>query len=790
MIDHFFNGEQLKANEENPWLGLVPYTEADQIFFFGRSLETLELYRMIKRKPLTVFFGASGIGKTSLLCAGLFPLLRKDHYLPINIRLDFKGHSSPSKQVKQALTNAISENHIEIEIFCEPIKSESAESLWEYLHRIELWDKRNQLITPILIFDQFEEIFTIGKTSNEISTFLSEISDLIENHIPQSVIRYLNSSSKKLGFPYQQQLYKVLFALRDDFVVNLDSLRSQMPSVMHNRFSLNRMNGRQALKAISGPGGHFIENKVAEEIVLFVSATKGEKKDRQKIPLYKMEVEPSLLSVVCRELNLRRQEKGENLITLQLLSGGRKEIISDFYEHSLADLGSEIRELIEDELLTESGYRDSIAIEDALVKYDIQEETLSILENRRLLRREERLQVPRIELVHDLLTSVVLTSRENRRRKVRMEKEQLEVLRKRKKLIIAFSVLICILMIVSGLGMFSFIKYKEAKKQTIEANHNYGLALFSKAEKAIKEKDFNSARIFSLNALKFFKPKDYDSLYKAKNLVINNPVYPIIFRTPFKKYHSKAVTDIAFSSDGKMMASASYDNSIILWDTKTMNVITVIAKEMEKKKKSKDKKDLALEPDEEIQKGHSNVVTSLAFSPDNKCLASASVDKTVILWDLKTFQAKKVFKKHTDAVFSVVFSPDGKTLASASADQTIIFWDMSIRYFKGSIRAHSNVVYNLAFSSDGKIMASASADKTIILWDMDNYKILRKLIGHKDEIYKVAFSPDNKTIASASFDKTVILWDVETGKAINNFSGHSEAVYSVAFSPDGKTIAF
>ncbi|OYD96897.1 ribosome assembly protein 4 [Nostoc sp. 'Peltigera membranacea cyanobiont' 210A] len=187
--------------------------------------------------------------------------------------------------------------------------------------------------------------------------------------------------------------------------------------------------------------------------------------------------------------------------------------------------------------------------------------------------------------------------------------------------------------------------------------------------------------------------------------------------------------------------------------------------------------------------GHSSRVSSVGFSPDGKTLASGSADKTIKLWDVSTGKAIKTLTGHSSSVSSVGFSPDGKTLASGSEDKTIKLWDVSTGKAIKTLTGHSSLVISVGFSPDGKTLASGSEDKTIKLWDVSTGKAIKTLTGHSSSVISVGFSPDGKTLASGSDDNTIKLWDVSTGKAIKTLTGHSSSVYNVGFSPDGKTLA-
>jgi serine/threonine protein kinase len=272
--------------------------------------------------------------------------------------------------------------------------------------------------------------------------------------------------------------------------------------------------------------------------------------------------------------------------------------------------------------------------------------------------------------------------------------------------------------------------------------------------------------------------------------------------------HTSSVLSVAFSPDGKMLASGSGDKTIKLWNAQTGALTQTLTGHTEaiwQVRFSPDGKTLASASDDKTVKlwdaqtgalkqtltGHSEQVNSVAYSPDGKTLASGSRDKTIKLWDAQTGALKQTLTGHGDQVKSVAFSPDGKTLASGSIDATIKLWDPQTGALKQTLPGHSSIDWalSLAFSPDGKMLASASFDKTVKLWDVQTGRLEQTLAPYYEPVCSVAFSPDGKILASASYEKTVKLWDVQTGKLKQTLTGHGYAAYSVAFSPDGKTLA-
>jgi tetratricopeptide (TPR) repeat protein len=437
------------VDANNPWPGLLAFSEDFSRFFFGRSVELDDLFRRVRRETLTVLYAQSGLGKTSLLQAGLFPRLRAEGFLPVPIRLDH-GEAEPAlradadppgRQITQAIATAIRDRGLR-----ETSNPLAAPGPWEYLHEVNfsLPDETGSPLMPVLVFDQFEELFTLGMGRRDGGQFADRViqvlGDLIENRPPRALEKQLAQDPALVDrYDFTRGNYRVLLSLREDYLPHLHGLRDDIGSIILNNVRLTRFDRRQALEVVERPAAEreLVTRRVADAIVRTVAGRDpseeatafpraGESRpadpENRESPGERLEVDPALLSLFCRELNNLRIDRRESTISLELVTRSKETVLRDFYLDCFQDLSPPpepgVKAFVEDYLLTAKGYRDRLTLERAREilthEYHGRAEELGILVNRRLLQVEERGKTPQIELTHDVLAPIALRERTER----------------------------------------------------------------------------------------------------------------------------------------------------------------------------------------------------------------------------------------------------------------------------------------------------------------------------------------------------------------------------------------
>ncbi len=248
--------------------------------------------------------------------------------------------------------------------------------------------------------------------------------------------------------------------------------------------------------------------------------------------------------------------------------------------------------------------------------------------------------------------------------------------------------------------------------------------------------------------------------------------------------HEGTVYKAIFNADGTRLLSSGNDQTIRLWDVKSGKQIRIFGPD---------------DPDTEAIEGHSQLVATTTFSPDENYILSSGYDNTICLWDAETGELLRIFgpddpdtqaiEGHVDIdenywVWTVAFSSDGKTFYSGAADQTIIRWDIETGKILHQYIGHEGAVMDIELLDGDKHFLTASTDNTIKLWDAESGEIIRVYEGHTGWVWDIALSLNEKTFLTASADKSLILWDLETGDEIRRFVGHNDSVLSVVFNRD------
>lgn len=515
---------QPQAAPERPWLGLAHFTEADRDYFYGRDAEVRELVDRLRRAPLTILYGVSGYGKSSILSAGVIPALRTAGHPVVLLRRCYDDLDSRPLQA-----DVIATCTVEIPGARLPEEFQAPLSLWEFFHdRSQPWfqssnehgDKSGEGLDestawPVLLLDQFEEIFIKGedrctadknadnRSRESARAFLTELADLVENRPPDAVRERLASSSTEerralvRRYDFQARPVRVGVAVRDDFLARLERWRRAMPSLMEHRVELRILSGPQAVKAVYEPGAKrpdqppILSHEVATAIV---RAAAGVVHDT---PIEEIEAVPPILSLLCERLNDRRLAASTQAPTINATDFSPDEanrILARFYDDKLRHHPKALRDYLEDKLVSDSGFRENLSLNSALASLrarlpDVEARLRQLVDDRVLI-IEDRGGIPRVELTHDTLARLALDRRAERQAHAR-----------KIKAIVWTVIALTIAGISLGLSAWALREKAtavaataeairqaaEAEKQKTHAINRESMACFRQATRSIKE---------------------------------------------------------------------------------------------------------------------------------------------------------------------------------------------------------------------------------------------------------------------------------------------------------------
>lgn len=788
-----------RLDAQDPWPGLDAYDEASSEFFRGRSEEAAELLRLIRLAPLTVLYGKSGLGKSSLLQAGLFPLLRFEHYLPVYLHINFaegaKDH--PLEQVAQRLEQELERAQAEC-----PAR-DADEGLWEYLHRkdVEIWSRDNFLLTPVLIFDQFEELFSrSGSDPERISQVLDNLADLIENRIPAQLADDA-AKARRSRLDLLSHRYRIVLAFREDFLPEVRTWEKKVPSLLRNYLRLEPMSRQRAIEAVEQPGAAVLEEGVAQCIVDFVGKLDDGAKRSDAADAT---IEPVLLSLCCTQLN-RRRASG-NKIDQALVARAGQDILDSFYREALADDDVKgpppVSVFIESLLIQGDRFRGDYPKEEALAGKLLTQRQLDALTDRhRLLRVVPHADTARIELIHDRLVSVVCKARDERKvREHRDEQERLarqtqaeldkerarteELQRERDRFKRSLVVASAACLVCLGLLAYGWHQRHErgrlqqtmAIAQATSRIAEGGLALPSGSE-PLEQTFYRGVAGYRLasESLPQARAASLSALHAAMEAAAH-------LRKAVRLKGTAPTPALAYSPDGETLAVGGLDGSVRLLDAKTYA--------------DKGRLDCAHHPWE--------AAWSIAFNGDGRRLVAGfavndekqagsglicvfDVAKPKVLHRWSTADAGK-----PNDVYSVAYSrePGREVVVAGGSDRMLRVWDVEsgalLREFP-----HAQAVVGVAVSAGGRKVASGGEDAIVRVWDLDAPKAKPlELTGHEATVQHLVFSPvDESVIVSAGDDGRINVWNLKDACLAQRNKENPARIFGVAVSPDGTMVA-
>ncbi len=804
-----------EVDGQHPYPGLYSFREEDKDYFFGRRRESGNLVDLIENNVLTIIFGKSGVGKTSLLRAGLMPILRNNYYLPIYLRINFEDNEkSPIDQAKAIIESKIKE-------LDDSIDSLADVTLWEFFSTVEIL---NGFVKPLLFFDQFEEIFTSGrKDPAMVNEFITEMADLIENRVPVTVQEHLKEAFMTIPNSNKESRFRVVFSLREDYLPQLEMLYKYIPSIRYSRYHIAQIQGKDAMDAVLKPGEEIISDpRVAVEIIKKIPGAKDEdyKPYEKKADCWeKKKIEPFLLSLFCYQVNEKRLAAGEREISGELIKDVYTEdIVQGYYEDNIDRFGPHIKTAIEDLLLTAEGHRKMQDKGTLKTNYGVTDEDIERLVDRRIIRKEKRIGIEYIELIHDVLAPILKESRDKRQEEKKRKEELLreaerrkrELAEKKKKYtgtITAVVTLAAIFLTILLIKVYARgIEAEKAKKEALEQSRNnkayevaaYSINLLDKdptlsfrlAEAAYRTESGNPAAYTALLSAYYTKDGFYREIKKDDNAAAGRKAAlqkrspdgrTVSFRGESDrivqlrdgkekilqvfKGHPGPIASFGFSPGGKEIVTVGDDNTVRLWNSVQRNSVNYLP-------------------------GHTSDRADFiaVFSHDGDRILTADFQK-ILLWDISENNMTPVPKEVEtgDPVWKphAAFSPDGTFVITGPEDEDIRLFDAGgkrIRRFKG----HMGIVF-AAFSPDGKTIVTVRG-KSARLWDLRGTP-LTELKGHEKQVNYAAFSPGPRfTVVTAGWDKTVRHWDLEGNQIGKVFERHRDSVNTVVFSPGGKKI--
>ena len=783
-----------------PYVGLTPFTESDAPFFFGREKERRIISANLLASRLTLLYGASGVGKSSIIRAGVQRdfRMRADKALatggfPESIVVVFTGwRDDPVAGLADCVAGAVKE------LLGELAPTPPAEDLrlddllveWNRLldkkaveHAGETADVDEPIRTELLvIFDQFEQYFVYHGEEDGPDTFAVQF--------PQAV----NREDLRASF---------LISLREDAYTQLDRFEGRILNLFAGNLRVEHLDEKAAIAAIvkpvetynellgNGDPPYEVEPALVEAVITQVRAGNivigqagggvVEHHEPEHDEPEQSRVETPFLQLVMSRLWSEEEGRHSHVLRAKTLEdlGGAEEIVRRHLDDAMSALGPEERDVAArmlHQLVTPSGARIVHKADDlagyAGVSLEVAEPILEQLDERRILRTIDPApgeKTPRFEIRHDVLAGAVVEwgrQYEERRQRAEEEAQQREELEKqrrrlRTRRLVGLAIVLAFLIpaLIGGWYVWNARSDARAQRDAVRS----GLAVQDAEPLLDKDPPDDAVRAgFEAFSLPHAVPAAEEVLRSA--LVASH-------RRGVFAGHMGNVTMALFSPDGSRVATAGADGTARVWDPVAGALLATLAPRDRGKPVG--------------------VLNDIAFSPDGRLLATAGADRRARLWDVQTGHLRDLLRGHAKPLNSVAFSRDGRFVITASDDGTARIWrtDDSDHAFVRALRGRAGAVLSAAFSPSGRQAITTNADQVALLWNLARpNRPPRRLPATAGRLVSASFSPDGRRVATAGDDGVVRIWDTRTGDRIAARAGHRGPIVDVRFSPTGHLV--
>jgi WD40 repeat protein len=782
----------------SPYKGLVPYTEDDREYFFGRDVEREMIGANLLAARLTLLYGASGVGKSSVLNAGVVPHLREmareaieDRGAPEFAVVVFRSWRDDPLSALGARIDEIVSSELNQQTGAAR-QSTLAKTLENNINRLGG--------RIIVILDQFEEYFLYhGQESGE-GTFAAQFPAAISRH------------DLRVSF---------LISIREDALAKLDRFKGRIPNLFDNYLRIEHLDYNAARDAITRPIAKHLERKGDQGQpksiepglveVLLQQVRTGEvvlgEKGRGVVEKSGVEhrIEAPYLQLVMERLWNEEVKQGSRELRLATLTGlgGAESIVRSHLDNVMNELpeGQQAAAAeIFDRLVTPTGAKIAHTIPDLVsyAKADNQSLQSSDIETlleslsqpgTRILRAVpgplDQPQLSRFEIFHDVLSAAILNWRARyvqKQDQLKAERQAAELVAREQKEALMQSEqrrarqfrwgLIVVSTLLVATIFFAALAWNQSRQARAAEKIALSRELATHATSELMNDPELSLRLAS-EAIRIERTQQADDALR-RALEQAHPYLKLAG-------HSASVTKASFSNDGQRLMTVDQvivdaRQTIRVWDAHAGKEITQLRIDPPS----------AQPTDEYIEQAY-----GAAFSPDGKLIAAINGSATPQLWDAETGKLLRELRGgHTQTVSKVIFSADGSRIVTDGLDGIAVLWDAQSGQ---KIRTYKNVdgqIPLLSISPNGKLLLTETADdKAILVRDVETGRIRATLRGHTNTIHMAAFSPDSKLIATYGIDQTVRIWDAATGGLKHTWSEENEQVFELAFSPDGTTVA-